>query len=109
MLCFPDGLVRDRVMSGTPDTFDVNAMVPFANAASGLPDGARVTDSVSTISAYISFDVCRTFARLHGKAGVFEAIKDDALEFEKLVLKGAFLFRVNPGRQDSISILTQGD
>lgn len=79
-LCLPDGLVRFTVMSGTPDTLAVNAIVPFAKAASGLPEGARVTDKVSTTSAYISLEVCRTFARRHGSAvplvgfivGVFE-------------------------------------
>lgn len=70
ILCLPDGLLRFRVMSGTPDTLEVKAIVPFANAANGLPDGANVTDSVSTISAYISFDVWRTFDRLQGRAGV---------------------------------------
>ena len=70
-LCFPAGLLNVKVMSGTPDTFDVKAMLPFANAASGLPDGARVTESVSMISAYISLEVWRTFERLQGSAGVF--------------------------------------
>lgn len=90
-LCFPGGLVRVRVISGTPDTFDVKAIVPLAKAASGLPEGASVTDRVSTTSAYISLDVCRTFARLHGRAGVFEGSTDGELEFEKLALRGAFL------------------
>lgn len=71
MLCLPEGLLRVRVMSGTPDTLEVKAMVPFANAASGLPEGASVTESVSTTSAYISLDVWRTLARLQGRAGVF--------------------------------------
>lgn len=98
-------------MSGIPDTFDVNAIVPFANAAKGLPDGASVTDKVSTISAYISLEVCRTFARLHGKAGAFEAIKDGALEFVKLVVSGVFLVRLlaNPSNlQGSVAAPTQG-
>lgn len=90
-LCLPDGLVRLTVMSGTPETLAVNAIVPFAKAASGRPEGARVTDNVSTTSAYNSFEVCRTFARLHGKAGVFDAIRVGGLEFEKLLPKGAFL------------------
>jgi hypothetical protein len=51
MLCFPEGLVNDIVMSGTPDTFEVKAIEPFANAARGLPEGANVTDKVSMISA----------------------------------------------------------
>jgi hypothetical protein len=44
-------------------------MVPEANAESSLPDGAIVTDRVSIISTYISFDVCRTPGRRHGIAG----------------------------------------
>lgn len=90
-LCFPDGLVILSVISGTPDTFEVNAIVPLAKAARGLPDGASVTDKVSTISAYISLDVCRTLARLHGKAVEFEGRMDGVLEFEKLAPRGAFL------------------
>ena len=89
--CLPDGLVIERVISGTPETFDVKAIVPFANAARGRPDGAKVTLSVSTTSAYISFEVCRTLARLQGSAGVFELDKDGALEFEKFVLRGVLL------------------
>lgn len=77
-------------MSGTPDTLEVNAMVPLANAASGLPDGASVTDRVSTISAYISLDVCRTLALLHGRAVEFDGSKGGVLEFD-MALKGAFL------------------
>ena len=80
-----------NVISGTPETLEVNAMVPLANAAKGLPDGASVTDRVSTISAYISLDVCRTLARLHGRAVEFEGNMDDALELEKLALRGALL------------------
>lgn len=80
-----------RVISGTPDTLEVNAIVPFAKAASGLPEGASVTDKVSTISAYISFDVCRTFALLHGKEVEFDGRMEGVLELEKLALKGAFL------------------
>lgn len=91
MLCFPDGLVRERVISGTPETFDVKAIVPFAKAAKGLPDGASVTDRVSTTSAYISFEVCRTFARLQGKDGVFEGINDGEFEPAKFEPSGVFL------------------
>jgi len=90
-LCFPDGLVMFKVISGTPDTLQVNAIVPLAKAASGLPEGASVTDKVSTISAYISLDVCRTLALLHGKAVEFDGRMEDVFEFEKLALKGAFL------------------
>lgn len=70
-LCFPDGLVNDSVISGSPDTFAVNAIVPFAKAARGLPEGARVTVNVSTTSAYSSLEVCRTLGRRHGKAVEF--------------------------------------
>lgn len=55
--------------SGTPETFAVHAIVPEANAESSLPDGAIVTERVSIISTYISFDVCRTPGRRHGIAG----------------------------------------
>lgn len=53
-----------------PETLAVNAIVPFAIADRGLPDGESVTSRVSTISTYISFDVCRTLARLHGTGEV---------------------------------------
>ena len=59
--------------SGTPESFAVKAIVPLANAAKGRPEGANVTERVSTISTYISFEVCRTFARLQGIAGVLAA------------------------------------
>lgn len=45
--CLPDGVERVNSRSGTPEIFDVHAIVPFANAANGLPDGASVTESVS--------------------------------------------------------------
>lgn len=66
-------------MSGTPEILEVKAIVPFAKAARGRPEGARVTDSVSTISTYISLEVCRTFARRQGRAGVFadNTVADD--------------------------------
>lgn len=91
MLCFPEGLLNVKVMSGTPDTFDVKAILPFANADSGRPEGASVTDRVSMTSAYISFEVWRTFARLHGKAGVFVAASDGVLEPETLGLEELLL------------------
>jgi hypothetical protein len=53
----------------------------LAKAASGRPEGASVTVRVSTTSAYISFEVCRTFARRQGNAGAFDAIRDGALGF----------------------------
>lgn len=73
ILCLPDGLLKLSVTSGTPDTFAVKAIEPLAKAASGRPEGARVTDRVSMISAYNSFEVWRTFALRHGSAGVFVA------------------------------------
>lgn len=91
ILCFPDGLLKVNVISGTPVTFAVNAMEPFANAASGRPDGASVTERVSITSAYISFDVCRTFARRQGNAGVFGAGKAGVFVFEKFEPRGVLL------------------
>ncbi len=44
-------------------------MDPFANAERGRPEGAIVMERVSTMSTYISLDVCRTFARRQGRAG----------------------------------------
>jgi hypothetical protein len=90
MLCLPDGLVNVNVMSGTPETLEVNAIVPLANAASGLPDGARVTDNVSTTSAYISLEVCRTFDRRQGRAGVLLLANVEKLEPE-IGFEGVFL------------------
>lgn len=92
-LCLPEGLVRLTVMSGTPDTLAVNAIVPFANAASGLPEGASVTDNVSTTSAYISFEVCRTFARRQGSAVPVVGVIEGVLELE---LDCNFLHLVSP-------------
>lgn len=73
IFCLPEGVERFNSKSGTPEILDVKAIVPFANAAKGRPEGARVTDSVSTRSTYNSLDVCRTLARRHGNAGVFAA------------------------------------
>ena len=68
--------VRSR--SGTPEIFDVNAMEPLANAANGLPDGASVTESLSTISTYSSLLVWRTLARRQGIAGpVVEGLREN--------------------------------
>lgn len=69
-------------MSGTPDTLEVKAIVPFANAASGLPEGAKVTDSVSTMSAYISLEVWRTLDRLQGRADALLLLNVGMLELE---------------------------
>ena len=66
---FPPDAERVSSRSGTPEILDVNAIEPFANAASGRPDGASVTESVSTMSTYSSLLVCRTFARRQGIAG----------------------------------------
>lgn len=62
----PPGQPSCNSRSGTPDTLAVKAIVPFAIADSGRPDGESVTSNVSTISTYISFDVCLTFALRHG-------------------------------------------
>jgi hypothetical protein len=92
--CLPDGVERFNSRSGTPEILDVHAIVPFANAANGLPDGARVTNSVSITSTYSSLDVCRTFALLQGSAGVFAAVPVEDIaaivEFE-VVAKPGFL------------------
>ena len=84
MFCLPDGVERFSRRSGTPDIFEVNATVPFAKAAKGLPEGAMVTESVSTKSTYSSLDVCRTFALRHGRAGVVAANEpvDDMADIE---------------------------
>ena len=84
-----------KVISGTPETFDVKAIVPFANAESGLPDGASVTERVSITSAYISFDVWRTLDRLQGRVVVFAELRD--IWVGMLELDGAFLSRVSVG------------
>jgi hypothetical protein len=90
--CLPDGVERFNRRSGTPEIFEVQAIVPFANAAKGLPDGARVTERVSMRSTYSSFDVCRTFALRQGRAGVFTAVPAediaDMVEFEAAVKPG---------------------
>lgn len=52
----------------------VNAIVPFAIAESGRPDGDMVTCNVSTISTYISFDVCLTFALRQGTVELCAAV-----------------------------------
>ena len=65
-------------MSGTPEIFAVNAIVPETNADKSLPDGAIVTDNVSIISTYSSLEVCRTPGRRHGMAGPVAA-RDVAL------------------------------
>lgn len=73
----------------------MHAIVPFANAASGLPEGARVTDKVSMRSTYSSLDVCRTFALRQGRAGVLAAIPEEEIaamvEFEDADAKPGFL------------------
>jgi hypothetical protein len=101
MCCFPDGVERFSKRSGTPDIFDVKAMVPLAKAAKGRPEGAKVTDSVSTKSTYNSLDVCRTFALRHGKAGVFAASEpeeDMADIFEDAEKPGLLETRISPSK-----------
>lgn len=53
-----------------PETLAVKAIVPFAIADKGRPEGEIVTASVSTISTYISLLVCLTFALRHGTGEV---------------------------------------
>jgi hypothetical protein len=55
--------------SGTPLILAVKAIEPAAIADIGLPDGAKITDRLSTMSTYSSFDVCRTLDLRHGIAG----------------------------------------
>lgn len=50
ILCLPDGEQSDKRTSGTPETLAVNAIDPVAKAERGRPDGAIITDRVSTIS-----------------------------------------------------------
>jgi hypothetical protein len=100
MFCLPDGVERFSKRSGTPDIFEVKAMVPFAKAAKGRPEGAIVTDSVSTKSTYSSLEVCRTFALRHGSAGVFaakEPVEDMAAILEEAEKPG-FLQREDQSR-----------
>jgi hypothetical protein len=85
IFCLPDGVERFKRRSGTPEILDVKAMVPFAKAAKGRPEGANVTERVSTKSTYSSLEVWRTFALRHGKEGVFaasEPVEDMADMFE---------------------------
>lgn len=91
MLWTPDGLLKLTVTSGTPETLAVKAMDPLANAANGLPEGASVTESVSMTSAYSSFEVWRTLARRHGRAGVLVMGSAGVGAFEKLDDNGDFL------------------
>jgi hypothetical protein len=110
MFCLPDGVERLSRRSGTPEIFEVKAMVPFAKAAKGRPEGAMVTWSVSTKSTYSSLDVCRTFALRHGRAGVFaakEPVEDMAVIFEDAVKPG-FLYRdISPSNGNPGHIQTQ--
>jgi hypothetical protein len=95
MFCRPEGVERFRRRSGTPDILEVKAIVPFAKAPRGRPDGASVTVRVSTISTYSSLEVCRTFALRHGRAGVFAAsdpVDDMADIFEFEAENPAFLY-----------------
>ena len=50
MAALPPGVESVSRRSGTPDILDVKAMVPWANAARGRPEGARVMERVSTMS-----------------------------------------------------------
>ena len=46
----PPGAESERSISGMPEIFAVNWMLPLARADIGRPDGAKMTDSDSTIS-----------------------------------------------------------
>ena len=70
MFCFPEGVLRLRRMSGTPETSAVNAMVPLAKAERGRPEGAIITERVSTMSTYNRGEMCFTLERRQGRAGV---------------------------------------
>jgi hypothetical protein len=50
MPSLPPEAERVSSKSGTPEIFDVNAIDPLAKADNGRPDGAKVTESVSTMS-----------------------------------------------------------
>lgn len=50
MPSLPPEAERVSNKSGTPEILEVKAIDPFAKAARGLPDGARVTESDSTMS-----------------------------------------------------------
>lgn len=96
IFCLPEGVERFNNISGTPEILDVKAIVPFANAANGRPEGASVTERVSTRSTYNSLEVCRTFALRQGNAGVFAAnvpVDDiaDMLELEDADVNPGFL------------------
>ena len=64
-------------MSGTPLTSAVKAMVPLANADRGRPDGAMITERVSTMSTYKRGEMCFTLARRQGRAGALSTPIDD--------------------------------
>ena len=66
---FPPAVERVRSTSGTPDILELQTMEPLAKADNGLPDGAKMTDSCSTMSMYNSLLVWRTFAFRQGIAG----------------------------------------
>lgn len=75
--CGPAGVVNVNKRSGTPDTLELNAIVPIALAESIRPDGAMVTDRFSIISTYSSLDVWRTPGLRHGIAGPEAALAGD--------------------------------
>lgn len=73
MFRMPPGALSWRIRSGTPETLAVKAMVPNARAERGRPDGASVTERVSTMSTYNSLLVWRTLARRQGTGLLFVA------------------------------------
>lgn len=58
----------DKRRSGIPEILALKAMVPCAKAETGRPEGANITERISTMSTYSSFDVCFTFERRHSTA-----------------------------------------
>jgi len=49
-LLLPPGALRVNRRSGTPEILAVKAMDPWARAEIGRPDGATMTDKLSTMS-----------------------------------------------------------
>ena len=70
IFCFPDGVLKLKRISGTPETSAVNAIVPFEKAERGRPEGAIITERVSIISTYKRGEMCFTLERRQGRAGV---------------------------------------
>lgn len=72
----PPGAERTMIRSGTPEILAVKAIDPLDRAESALPEGAKMTWTVSTMSTYSSLEVCLTLDFRHGMAG--PALSEDA-------------------------------